>query len=128
MKADTKKPHRDFFAGFTPWVYVQILLLGVGGLIVAAAIKYTDSVRKGMATGISVVLSSLLSNLIHGSTLPMFFSAGVTLVILGLILFNDDLSNVFLTKRILGRILLAMILIKICSSFSLYSNFILPST
>lgn len=127
MKADTRKPHRDFFAGFTPWVYVQILLLGVGGLIVAAAIKYTDSVRKGMATGISVVLSSLLSNLVFGSILPMFFSAGVTLVILGLILFNDDLSNVFLTKRTLGRILLATILIKICSSFSLYSYFLLPS-
>jgi UDP-sugar transporter A1/2/3 len=125
MKDVTVKPHRGFFAGFTPWVYVQILLLGGGGLTVAAVIKYTDNVRKGIATGISVVVSSLLSAVVFRSALPTFFVTGISLVLLGLILFNDDLSNVFLRqKRIYGRILVGMILIKV---FSLYSQFILPS-
>jgi UDP-sugar transporter A1/2/3 len=112
MKEVARNPYRGFFAGFTPWVYLQILLLGGGGLTVAAVIKYTDNVRKGIATGISVVVSSLLSTVVFRSALPAFFVVGVSLVLLGLILFNDDLSNVFLKKRNVARILMAIILIK----------------
>jgi UDP-sugar transporter A1/2/3 len=77
MKDVARNPYCGFFAGFTPWVYVQILLLGGGGLTVAAVIKYTDNVRKGIATGISVAVSSPLSTVVFRLALPTFFVIGV---------------------------------------------------
>lgn len=126
MDDGSQKSYRGFFTGFTPWVYLQILLLGGGGLIVAAVIKYTDNVQKGMATGVSVVFSSILSNLIFGTNLSIHFTVGATLVILGLILFSDDMSSFCLSKRNIRRILLATLLTGICS-FSIHSHFLLSS-
>ncbi len=123
---EERQRYRSFFRGFTPWVCLQILLLGGGGLIVAAVIKYTDNVQKGMATGVSVVISSILSRLIFGTTLPVHFTTGASLVLIGLVLFNDDLSNVFLKMRISRAILATILLIGVCS-FSLYGHYLLFS-
>lgn len=89
--ATTSNHHPNFFKGFTSWVYLQIWLLGGGGLVVAIVIKYTDNVQKGIATGLSVIVSTLLSNVIFGTTLTIYFTLGTVFVLLGLILFNDDL-------------------------------------
>jgi UDP-sugar transporter A1/2/3 len=85
--------HSSFLKGFTLWVYLQVWLLGGGGLVVAIVIKYTDNVQKGIATGLSVIVSTLLSNLIFGTVLNRYFSLGTIYVLLGLMLFNEDLFN-----------------------------------
>jgi len=60
-----------FFYGFTPLLWVQICIFSFGGLLVASVIKYTDTVQKGLATGLSVVTSSLLSMQIEKSEKSM---------------------------------------------------------
>jgi len=88
--SDTPK---SFLKGFTSWVYLQVWLLGGGGLVVAIVIKYTDNVQKGIATGLSVIVSSLLSKMIFGTVLNIYFTLGTIFVLLGLVLFNEDLLN-----------------------------------
>jgi len=106
-----KKIHHSFFWGFTPWVYLQILLLGGGGLLIAAVIKYADNVQKGLAAGVSVIISSVLSNLLFGTLPSIQFTLGASLVLVGLILFNNERCTFHLsafTKKVIaiGTILL----------------------
>ena len=87
------KSNKPFFHGFTTWVWVQMFLLGVGGLLVAAVMKYTSTVTKGLATGISVVVSSVASNLIWGAPSPTFsFALGASLIVGGAYVFSNPLQ------------------------------------
>jgi hypothetical protein len=81
---------KGFFFGFTPWVFLQVFLLGGGGLLVAAVIKYTDSVQKGLATGVSVIVSSAMSTLFFNTVLTFSFLLGMTLIVLGVFFFSND--------------------------------------
>lgn len=47
--------------GYTAPVVAVILLQAVGGLVVAATIKYADNILKGFATSISIIVSTLCS-------------------------------------------------------------------
>lgn len=51
---------------FTVWM--SVLLNSLGGLIVAMVVKYADNVIKGFATSTSVVLTSLVSELVLPTT------------------------------------------------------------
>lgn len=87
-----KEPSKSFFHGFSVWVWVQVLLLSCGGLLVAGVIKYADNVVKGLATGISVVLSSSISILFLGDEPTQSFFVGVTLIVSSVYLFNNDIK------------------------------------
>lgn len=100
-----KYEKRPFFHGFTVWVWLLILFQGLAGLSVAAVIKvslslvspsqvslltcltplcsfqYADNVVKGLAVGVSVVLSSLLSCVLFQTTLHVQFFVGGILVL-----------------------------------------------
>lgn len=49
--------------------YIHILQ-AIGGLVVAAVIKYADNILKGFATAVSIVLSSILSYFLLGDFVP----------------------------------------------------------
>ena len=89
----TSGQKKGFFFGFTPWVFLQVFLLGGGGLLVAAVIKYTDSVQKGFATGVSVVVSSALSTLFFDTELTFSFLIGMVFIIVGVFFFNNDFKS-----------------------------------
>ena len=50
-----------FFQGYTHWVVVVIVLQAMGGLIVAAIIKYADNILKSFAAALSIVGSTIIS-------------------------------------------------------------------
>ena len=50
-----------FTGGYTPLIWVMILLSGGGGLVIAAVMKYADNILKGFAASLSVVLSAIVS-------------------------------------------------------------------
>jgi UDP-sugar transporter A1/2/3 len=85
--------YKPFFHGFAPLVWLQVFLLSCGGILVAAVMKYTDNVIKGLATGISVVVSALLSAVFLGTVIstPFLFGAGM---ILFAVMFFFDLYQV----------------------------------
>jgi solute carrier family 35 (UDP-sugar transporter), member A1/2/3 len=88
-----KNTGRPYFYGFNAWTYLLIFIQAVGGLLVAAVIKYADNVLKGLATGVSVVLSSLLSWLLFRTRLTVDFMMGGTVILLAVWFFGQPLPT-----------------------------------
>mmetsp|Transcript_33283 Transcript_33283/g.48934 ORF Transcript_33283/g.48934 Transcript_33283/m.48934 type:complete len:385 (+) Transcript_33283:94-1248(+) len=91
---DAEKP---LMHGFTNWVYVLVLVQAAGGLLVAAVMKFTDNVLKGLAMGVSVILTTTLSMLFFGVPLTSNFVSGATIVLGSVYFFSND-CPVFLFK------------------------------
>lgn len=84
----TNSSSKPFFHGFGPMVYLLLFLQVAGGLLVAAIIKYADNVLKGLATGVSVVVSTFCSMMIFGTPLSVNFVSGATLILGSVFLFS----------------------------------------
>ncbi|CAB9502195.1 UDP-galactose translocator [Seminavis robusta] len=88
--------NKSFFHGFTVWVWILTILNALMGVLVAAVIKYADSVLKALATSLSVILSTLLSAVFFGTRLTPTFLFGMLLVVgsvLGFSLHIDGASS-----------------------------------
>lgn len=77
-----------FFAGFTPLVWLVVVLKALGGLIVAAVIKYADNILKTYATAVAIVLTCLLSIPLYGLVPSAAFLQGMVLVLISMVLYN----------------------------------------
>ena len=89
---------KAYLHGFTPLVWVLVVLQAGGGLLVAAVIKYADNVLKGLATGVSVVAATVFSMIIFGTPLSNQFSMGAVLILLSVYFFANDLPAMCLPK------------------------------
>ena len=68
-----------------------------GGLVVALTVKYADSILKGFATSISIILSSALSYLLLNDLQPGgLFILGTILVILATFMYGT--TSLFKSK------------------------------
>ncbi|KAL7557570.1 hypothetical protein ACA910_010237 [Epithemia clementina (nom. ined.)] len=86
-----KETGKPYLHGFGFWVWVLVALQSGGGLLVAAVIKYADNVLKGLATGVSVVLSSTLSMMIFATPLGPNFLLGGSLILTSVWFFSNPL-------------------------------------
>merc|ERR1712056_31730 len=78
-----------FMQGYTFLVWGVILLQAVGGLVVAAVMKYADNILKCFGNAISIVLSCLLSAVFLQEFEPdRFFVLGTFLVLLATTLYS----------------------------------------
>ncbi|XP_037527138.1 UDP-N-acetylglucosamine transporter [Rhipicephalus sanguineus] len=71
-----------FFQGYNTVTWMVILLQTFGGLVISLAVRYADSILKGFATSISIVLSTLCSYYLLGDLLPtrnFFLGAGIVI-------------------------------------------------
>uniref|UniRef100_A0A8P0T9C0 Solute carrier family 35 member A3 n=1 Tax=Canis lupus familiaris TaxID=9615 RepID=A0A8P0T9C0_CANLF len=50
-----------FFQGYNRLTWIVVILQALGGLVIAAVIKYADNILKGFATSLSIILSTLIS-------------------------------------------------------------------
>lgn len=87
---DQQKP---FMHGFTFWVWIVALLQAGGGLLVAAIIKYADNVLKGLATGVSVVTSTICSMIFFGTPLTIQFVLGAVIILTSVFFFSNDVPG-----------------------------------
>mmetsp|Transcript_8952 Transcript_8952/g.12828 ORF Transcript_8952/g.12828 Transcript_8952/m.12828 type:complete len:390 (-) Transcript_8952:1305-2474(-) len=70
------------FQGYT-WVVLTIIIFqAITGLLVGFVMKYADSVLKGFATSVAVVLATILSIVFFNDRVNELFLVGATLVIL----------------------------------------------
>jgi len=90
---DVNEEPKPFCFGFTPWVWVLVMLQAGGGLLVAAIIKYADNVLKGLATGVAVVVSTLCSMVLFDTPLTMQFTAGAVLILGSVYFFSNDFGG-----------------------------------
>jgi UDP-sugar transporter A1/2/3 len=85
--------HQGFFHGYTPLVWLMILIGAMGGLIVAIVVKYADNILKGFATSISILLSALVSTWIFDLKPTPLFWMGTFLVMLAVLIYNLSPSS-----------------------------------
>jgi len=86
-----KDTGKSYLHGFDMWVWILVGLQSGGGLLVAAVIKYADNVLKGLATGVSVVLSSALSMVFFATPLGPKFVVGGSLILTAVWFFSNPL-------------------------------------
>merc|ERR1719189_1985296 len=71
-----------FLQGYDRLVWSVILLQAVGGLVVAAVLKYADNILKCFGNAVSIILSCLLSEWFLQEFVPDFpFAMGTLLVL-----------------------------------------------
>jgi len=87
---DAEKP---FLHGFNGYVWAVAFLQAGGGLLVAAVIKYADNVLKGLATGVSVVTSTILSMILFGTPLSTQFVLGAAVILASVFFFSNDIPG-----------------------------------
>lgn len=71
-----------------PLFSCSIFMSALGGLIVASVLKYADSVLKGYATAMSVLLTGVLSMLLFGTSLGAIYGMGIVNVVVAVLLYN----------------------------------------
>ena len=75
--------------GFDHRAVIAVASSALGGLIVSAVLKYADSVLKGYATAISVILTGILSALFFGTSLDLHFTLAVVNVCCSIALYSN---------------------------------------
>jgi len=78
-----------FLQGYSPLVWGVISLQAVGGLVVAAVLKYADNILKCFGNAVSIILSCLLSASLLQEFVPdSLFVLGTLLVLLATSLYS----------------------------------------
>jgi solute carrier family 35 (UDP-sugar transporter), member A1/2/3 len=77
------------FYQFTPGACFFVITSAVGGLIVAAALKYADSILKNYATAFSATFTGLFSVLLFGTQLSAIYVLGMINVLVAIFLYNS---------------------------------------
>jgi UDP-sugar transporter A1/2/3 len=77
-----------FFGGYSRYTFLVICDQAFGGLLVATVVKYADTILKGFATSIAIVVGGVISALFFGLLPSYRFLAGVVLVLIALLVYN----------------------------------------
>lgn len=91
MTAAFKMP--VFFKGWTINAFLLAAIQAGGGLLVAATLKYADSILKTLATSGAIVLSALLGHMLLGADLDVFVGIGCCCTILAICNYSLDASD-----------------------------------
>lgn len=81
---------KGFFYGYNSSVIGVILLQAMGGLVVAAVVKYADNILKGFGSSISIVISCTLEWAFFDFQPTLRFLLGASLVNLALYVYQDE--------------------------------------
>lgn len=79
-----------FFHGFHAMVWCVILLQAVGGLTIAAVVRYSDNVVKNFGTSFSLIFSCMISNYMFDQRASVLFYVGVGLVVVSVFIYGDS--------------------------------------
>eukprot|EP00057_Strongylocentrotus_purpuratus_P007654 XP_011662128.1 PREDICTED: UDP-N-acetylglucosamine transporter [Strongylocentrotus purpuratus] len=81
-KDGSKVAENGFLQGYCMITWSVVILQALGGLIIAAVIKYADNILKGFATSLSIILSTVISYyLLNDFTPTSYFFIGAAFVI-----------------------------------------------
>ncbi|XP_072130220.1 UDP-N-acetylglucosamine transporter-like [Mobula birostris] len=92
---DGRRIHEHgFFQGYNKITWIVVTLQALGGLVIAAVIKYADNILKGFATSLSIILSTLISYFWLQDFVPTsVFFLGTFLVIVATFLYGYEPKN-----------------------------------
>jgi len=82
-----------FFGGYTPVTWGLVICQSLGGLLVAAVVKYTDNILKGFASAAGI-LGTCLASMVYFNFCPQpLFYVGGACVVFSIFLYADMLSQ-----------------------------------
>ncbi|CAI5743502.1 unnamed protein product [Peronospora destructor] len=81
---------QGLFYGFHRSVFAVIFLQAVGGLTIAAVVRYSDNIIKNFGTSFSLIFSCIISNYMFDQTATLSFYFGVLLVIGSVFVYGDS--------------------------------------
>lgn len=84
----------DLFKGWTISAFILALIQAAGGLLVAASLKYADSILKTLATSGSIVLSAIVGYAVLDAPLDIFVVIGCLATILAISNYTWDATPV----------------------------------
>merc|ERR1712166_474693 len=76
----TKIIEGGLFQGYTPVVWLVVLLQGATGILVALVMKYADNIVKNFSVAMATVIATIASIPLFGTWPTTFFVIGMTLV------------------------------------------------
>ena len=76
------------FVGYSPFIWFTVFFQAGSGLLVAVVVKYADTILKGFATSISLVLSSLIYMLLFAFQPSLLWFSGAIMVLLASLMYN----------------------------------------
>ena len=79
---------RGVLHGFDAVVWCIVFLNGLGGLLVAATMKYADNIVKCFAAALAILSGTLLSVPIFGFELQPLFATGVAVTVTASVLYS----------------------------------------
>lgn len=94
---------KGLWHGFNGPAFVSIFVSAIGGLIVAAVLKFADAVLKGYATAISVVLTGVLSMLLFGTHLNILYFLGIGNVVSGKVCIMMSSSTININDAVISN-------------------------
>jgi len=87
-----------FFGGYTVLTGFICVWLAFGGLAVAMVVKFADSIVKGFATSMAIVITALCSVVLMDIRLSAFFYLGAAAVLLSVFNYNEVEPTLTLAK------------------------------
>lgn len=84
--------YNDFFKGWTISAVFLALIQAGGGILVAATLKYADSILKTLATSGSIVFSAVIGYLLLDGPLDIFVAIGCVSTILAIFNYTLDVA------------------------------------
>jgi len=79
--------------GLGPVAWAYVMIQAVGGLLIAAVIKYADNILKAFATSVAILVIALVSSMFFGFALSGLFFLGASGVIYSIFLYGDLLKD-----------------------------------
>lgn len=80
--------NKGFFVGYDSLVWLVIFIQSLGGLLVAAVVRYADNILKNFATSVAIVLTLILSVAMFGTKLTALLLVGNIFVIVSTVFYN----------------------------------------
>lgn len=74
----------DPFTGWSAYSAGLCVLNAAAGLLVAASLKYADAVLKCFATAVAIIITSVLSYVLLGSSIDVFSALGMVTTVLSI--------------------------------------------
>lgn len=93
VKDGSSISEKGFFHGYDLVVWAAILIQSLGGLLIAATIRYADNILKAFATSIAIVLTFVFSIFFFSFQPSLLFFMGAILVITATIIYSLYPSN-----------------------------------
>ena len=87
-----------FFGGYGPVAWGYVVVQAVGGLLIAAVVKYADNILKAFATSVAIIVVSLISHFFFAFEPSGLFFVGGAGVVYAIFLYGDLLKDFAVCK------------------------------